>query len=313
MSSDERRTLEKLPMARWRVFYKKSRKDAGSFIDIFLKRKVPRREHPDSTHDFVLRMAAQKHAYKYEASNILYKWADRNERMDSMAYYARFARMAEDVLAGSANKNDPKALFEKYLRPKRRATVERREEFADEVWGSHELPDTFGNRAMNDKEFNEFKHNERYRNFTFKQLYDLDRLNVPIEQFGKAGDFVKGEIRCLNDGEFDQPWNQGTKAHRFVLYANQRYAREEREAVLAGLVTHPERVPAVVKTENVEEDLNRVTDDEPGPSQHLRTPEKTPRTPEAMRTQRGQKRKAETQKTSRLARLQRLGEGSHRH
>jgi len=168
------------------------------------------------------------------------------------------------------------------------------------IWGSHELPDTFGNRAMNDKEFNEFKHNERYRGLTFKQLYDLDRLNVPIEQFGKAGDFVKGEIRCLNDGEFDQPWNEGSRAHRFVLYANQRFAREEQEEVLAGLVTHLERVPVVVKMENVEEDLNQVIDDEPGASQHLQTPEKMPRTPETMRTRGGQKRKAETQ-TSRAA------------
>jgi len=130
-SNDERRTLEKLPTARWRVIYKKSRKDAGSFMDIFLERNVPRREHPDSTHDFVLRMAAQKHAYKYEARDVLYKWADRNERMDSMAYYARFIRMAEDVLAGIADKNDPKALFEKYLRAERRTPVESCEEFAD--------------------------------------------------------------------------------------------------------------------------------------------------------------------------------------
>lgn len=304
-SNDERRTLEKLPTAKWRVIYKKSRKDAGSFMDIFLERNSTH----DSTHDFVLRMTAQKHAYKYEARDVLYKWADRNERMDSMAYYARFVRMAEDVLAGIADKNDPKALFEKYLRPKRRTPVESCEEFADEVWGSHKLPDTFGNRALNDKEFNEFKRNERYRGLTFKQLYDLDRLNVPIEQFGKAGDFVKGEIRCLNDGEFDQPWNEGSKAHRFVLYANQRFAREEQEEVLAGLVTHLERVPVVVKTENVEEDLNQVIDDEPGASQHLQTPEKMPRTPETMRRRGGQKRKAETQ-TSR--RLQRLGEGSQR-
>jgi len=200
--------------------------------------------------------------------------------MDSMGYYARFARMADDVLAGVADASDPEALFEKYLWSEGHTPCDLVECIRDTKLGLNTLPDSHAGDGTDHEDFNRVRQSESYRDLTSEQIYDLDRAGVPIEKFGKMGDFIKGEVRCLNANVFnkDVPHKLAKycDAHLFAMYANARYAREEREEALRGLVTRPKQT-TIIKTEEQEEEFDQVTDDED--EELVQSPVKTPPMP----------------------------------
>jgi len=268
-------TLERLPMANARVVYKTSGLDKGAFKYIYFRREQPLDGFSDSTHDYILRKVAEADALR--ATDNRYQYADKDVRMDSMGYYARFARLADDVLAGIADASDPEALFEKYLRSNGRKPRDEHETLGDEVWGSDTLPGLSDTEERWDDGSGRIEPNGAYRVMTFQQLYDLDRHGRPIERHGRAGDFVKGAIRSLNRGVFHKYGRkplEDIKAHHFALYARSRYAREERAQALEDI--RPEQV--VIKRETPEEDaFDQVTDDEDEASRrHVQTPVQTP-------------------------------------